>query len=188
MEKTTKQSEGNIIKIVLVGPESTGKSTVASELAKHFDTVWVKEYLRDFAEEKYSKNKDLVYSDNLLIANGQLELEQEAIENANRFIFCDTDILQTVVYSFEYYNKVQTTLKKRLKINNTELYILLNLDVEWKEDPQRDKPDDRERIFSDIENTLIKYNKKYVILKGKDDFRLKNATKIVETFFPKDKI
>ena len=136
MEKTTKQAKGNIIKIVLTGPESTGKSTLARELAKYFDTVWVKEYLREFAEEKYSKNKELVYNDNLLIANRQFELEQEAIKNANRFIFCDTDILQTVVYSFEYYNKVQSEIEEKLESNNTDLYILLNLDVEWKKDAQ----------------------------------------------------
>ena len=185
MEKTIKQAKGNIIKIVLVGPESTGKSTIASELAKHFDTVWVKEYLREFAEEKYFNNEKLIYTDNLLIANGQLELEQEATKKANRFIFCDTDILQTVVYSFEYYTKVQEELEQKLKNNNTNLYILLNLDVEWKEDPQRDKPNDRERIFANIENTLIKYAKKYVILKGKDDIRIHNAIKIIETSFPK---
>ena len=184
MEKTTKQSKGNIIKIVLTGPESTGKSTIASELAKHFDTVWVKEYLREFAEKKYSDNKKLIYTDNLLIANGQIELEQEAVENANRFIFCDTDILQTVVYSLEYYNKVQSEIEEGLKTNDTDLYILLNLDVEWKEDPQRDKPNDRERIFANIENTLIKYGKNYVVLKGKDSIRLQNAIKTIEISFP----
>ncbi len=183
MEKTDKQAKENIIKIVLTGPESTGKSTLAKDLAKHYNTVWVKEYLREFAEEKYSENRRLVYTDNLLIADGQNNLEKEAIKKATRFIFCDTDILQTVIYSHEYYNKVQPELEENLETNNTDLYILLNLDVSWEEDHLRDKPNDRNRMFHVLEKTLIKFRKKYVILEGKDEIRLKNSIKLIEEEF-----
>jgi NadR type nicotinamide-nucleotide adenylyltransferase len=183
MEKTDKQAKGNIVKVVLTGPESTGKSTIAKKLAQHFKTVWVKEFLREFAEEKYSKNQPLVYTDNLLIAEGQIKLEQEAIKDAKKYIFCDTDILQTVIYSHEYYNKVQQKLEKKLQSSNTDLYILLNLDVSWEEDHLRDKPNDRSRMFKIFEDTLIKFNKKYIILEGKGDIRLQNAINIVEKHF-----
>ena len=183
MEKTDKQAEGNIVKIVLTGPESTGKSTIASELAKHYNTVWVKEYLREFAEEKYSKNQELIYTDNLLIAEGQTNLELEAIQKANKFIFFDTDILQTVIYSHEYYNSVQPELEKKLRTSNTDLYILLNLDVSWVEDPLRDKPNDRNRMFDIFEKTLIKFRKKYIVLEGKDEIRLQNAIRLIDSTF-----
>jgi len=175
MEKTNKQTKRNIVKIVLTGPESTGKSTLAKQLAKHFDTVWVEEYLREFAEKKYSKNEKLVYEDNLLIAKGQLDLEEKAYAKANKYIFCDTDILQTVVYSYEYYGKVQPELEKQLKNDDTDLYLLLNLDVDWEEDPLRDLPNDRERIFNSIKKTLTKFNKNYTIIKGNNKIRLQNA-------------
>ena len=183
MEKTDKQSQGNIIKIVLTGPESTGKSTIAQKLANHYNTVWVKEYLRDFAEEKYSKNLELVYPDNLLIAQGQIDLEKEAIDKANRFVFCDTDILQTVVYSYEYYNKAQPELERLLQKSNTDLYLLLNLDVSWEEDILRDKPNDRNRMFDVFKETIIKNDKEYVILKGKGENRLQNAIKYIDELF-----
>ena len=183
MEKTDKQAKGNIVKIVITGPESTGKSTIASELAKHYNTVWVKEYLREFAEDKYSKNQKLIYSDNLLIAEGQVNFELEAIKKANKYIFCDTDILQTFIYSHEYYNKIQPELEEKLKASNTDLYILLNLDVSWKEDPLRDMPNDRIRMFNIFEETLIKFKKRYIVLEGKDETRLQNAIKLINNTF-----
>ena len=183
MEKTDKQSEENIVKIVITGPESTGKSTIASALAKHFNTVWVKEYLREFAEEKYSNNQKLLFSDNIIIAKRQKDLENKAIEVANKYIFCDTDILQTVVYSYEYYNKVQLQLEEWLQNNNTDLYLLLNLDISWKEDHLRDKPNDRKRMYDVFEKTLIKYTKNYIIIKGSDDIRLQNAINIINNRF-----
>jgi len=185
MEKTNKQAKRNIVKIVLTGPESTGKSTLAKGLAKHYNTVWVEEYLREFAEEKYSKNEELIYTDNLLIAKGQMNLEQEAIKHANKYIFCDTDILQTVIYSNEYYNKVQPTLKEKLQTSSTSLYLLLNLDVSWEEDHLRDKPNDRIRMFNIIEETLIKFNKKYAVIEGDGDIRLHNAINTIEKHFNK---
>ena len=180
MEKTDKQTKNRIYKIVITGPESTGKSTIAKGLAKHFDTVWVEEYLRGFAENKYSKNQKLIYSDNLIIAKGQIELEEKAMGKANKFIFCDTDILQTIIYSIEYYNKVQPELEQLLESNNADLYLLLNLDIAWQEDPLRDKPNKREDIYNLIERTLIKYNKKYIVIKGKDENRLHNSIQAIK--------
>jgi NadR type nicotinamide-nucleotide adenylyltransferase len=183
MEKTNRQKNSNIIKIVITGPESTGKSTIAKLLAKHYKTVWVEEYLRDFANNVYSKKQKLKYRDNLKISEGQLRLENIALKKADKFIFCDTDILQTIVYSKIYYNKVQVELEEIMKNNNTSLYILSNLDIEWKQDPLRDKPNERKEIFNIIEKTLIKYKQKYVILEGKDEVRLHNAIKIIDNFF-----
>jgi|LGOV01.1.fsa_nt_gb NadR type nicotinamide-nucleotide adenylyltransferase len=183
MEKTNKQSKRNIIKVVLVGPESTGKSTIAQKLAQHYNTVWVKEYLREFANDKYSTNQKLIYSDNLKIANGQIKLETEAIINADKFIFCDTDILQTIVYSHEYYNKVQPKLEELFIENSADLYILMNLDVPWEADPLRDMPNDRLRIFNVFEEKLKKINKPYFVLKGKNEEKLNNAISAIENNF-----
>lgn len=175
MEKTGEHTERNIIKVVLTGPESTGKSTLTKQLSEHFNTAWVGEYLRDFANDKYSHNKELVYSDNLLIAEGQIKLENEALTKANKILFCDTDILQTIIYSDEYYSKVQSELEEILVSDKDTFYLLLNLDVEWVYDRLRDKPNEREKMLDTFEKTLMKYNKRYIVLKGKNDLRLKNA-------------
>ena len=182
MEETDKQ---NTTKIIIVGPESTGKSTLAKNLAEHYKTVWVREYLREFAEDKYSNNKQLIYRDNIAIAKGQKQLEQKAIDLGNRLIFCDTDILQTIVYSIVYYGKIQAELEEIAHSNLDSIYLLANLDVPWEDDPLRDKPNEREHIFNLIKSTLIKYNKTFYELKGEGADRVVNAISIIDNLTPR---
>ena len=77
MEKKFEQTKSSLIKIVLFGPESTGKSTLAEQLAVHYDTVYVPEYSRIYAERQMLQNQSLTKENVLEIANGQLELEEE---------------------------------------------------------------------------------------------------------------
>ena len=78
MEENLEQRESDCIRIVLVGPESTGKTTLAKYLADYFDTVWVREYLREFAENKLKNQNKLVEKfDNLTIVQNQILLENK---------------------------------------------------------------------------------------------------------------
>lgn len=183
MEKTFKQTQRNIARIVLFGPESTGKTTLAKDLARYYNTIWVPEYLREFARTKYNNGQELVYEDNMVIAKGQYQTEKMSLEGANKYIICDTDILQTIVYSHEYYGKVQNELEEFVKNNDQELYLLLEPDIPWESDVLRDRPNDRARMFKVFESILRDFDKSYSILSGHGEERLKNAIAHIDDFF-----
>ena len=104
MEKKINQIKSSLIKIVLFGPESTGKSTLSNALAKHYKSVCVPEYARDFLQSKWDMyRKTCEKKDLWAIAKGQEKLENEISKKANRVLFCDTNLLQTKLYSEIYY-------------------------------------------------------------------------------------
>ena len=93
MEKSLQQQETDCLRIVLYGPESTGKTTLAIELAKKFNTSFVPEFAREYLQEKWNKHGEKCNLDDLLeIVKGQILNENLAIKKANDFIFCDTNI------------------------------------------------------------------------------------------------
>ena len=89
MEKDLKQQPSDILKIALYGPESTGKTTLANQLADAFQTLWTPEFARDYLQQKWDATQQVcVYDDLLPIAIGQTKLENEAVEQANKILFC----------------------------------------------------------------------------------------------------
>ena len=105
MEKTLVQIKTDCIKVVLYGPESTGKSTLSKALAKHYKTAYVPEFARAYLQEKWDRKSEICTKEDLVpIARGQIQLENKALQRANRLLVCDTDLLQTKVYSEVYYN------------------------------------------------------------------------------------
>jgi NadR type nicotinamide-nucleotide adenylyltransferase len=176
MEKKLKQHPSNCIKVVLFGPESTGKSTLAAQLAEYYDTVFVPEYSRIYAESQLLSNKLLTKNDVLPIAEGQMRLENEQATKANKVLICDTDLLETKVYSEAYYNGVCDPLLEKYALENTyALYFLTYIDMPWVADNLRDKPDERIAMFEAFENALKINNKPYVLLKGSMKERFKMA-------------
>ena len=177
MEETLKQKPSNIIKIVLFGPESTGKTTLSKQLARHYNTVWAPEYAREYLQNKWNnERKTCENSDLLPIARGQIKLENDLAQKADKILICDTDLLETKVYSEEYYGGfVNPTLEKAALNNTYNLYLLTYIDTPWEEDDLRDRPDQRLEMFRAFENTLKKYNRPYVLLQGSKKERLKIA-------------
>ena len=177
MEEKLKQQPTNIVKVVLFGPESTGKTTLSKQLAKHYNTIWVPEYARDYLQKKWDKNKKTCEPKDLLpIAIGQMKLENELTKTANNLLICDTDLLETKVYSEAYYiGSCDPLLEKYALQNSYELYFLTYIDTPWEADDLRDKPTERAAMFAFFENTLKKYNRKYCLLKGSKTERLKTA-------------
>ena len=131
MEKDLKQVVSDCLKVVIYGPESSGKTTLSRELAKYYNTIWIEEFAREYLQEKWNKeNKTCELNDMLPIAIGQIKLENEFSKKANKILFCDTDLLETKVYSETYYNGFcDPVLEKYALENKYDLYILTDVDI-----------------------------------------------------------
>lgn len=177
MEEKLKQQPSDCIKIVLFGPESTGKTTLSNQLADHYNTLWVPEFARDYLQEKWDREKKVCEPHDLLpIAIGQMALENEYSGKANKVLICDTDLLETKVYSEAYYTGTcDPLLDKYAKENIYDLYFLTYIDTPWVPDDLRDKPKERERMFEAFELALLTYEKPFVLLKGNPQERFNLA-------------
>jgi len=183
MEKTLKQQPSTCLKIVLFGPESTGKTTLAKQLAEHFNTLWVPEYMREYLQQKWdSKGEKCAVDDLMPIAEGQMQAENEAAKLVTELLICDTNLLEISIYSQYYYNGFcPDEIKKYAKENTYDLYFLTSVDVPWKVDDLRDRPYERQKMFRTFETQLKDYQFKFQILKGSEVERFLSAVeKITE--------
>lgn len=177
MEKELKQHPSSCIKVVLFGPESTGKTTLSKALARHYNSVWVPEYAREYLQNKWNnERKTCAPSDLLPIARGQMRLENELSKKTDSILICDTNLLETKVYSEAYYlGDCDPDLEKYAIENHYDLYLLTYIDVPWEADDLRDKPNARKKMFLAFEAQLKTLNKPYILLKGGKKERLKLA-------------
>ncbi len=187
MEDKFKQEPSDIIKVVLFGPESTGKTTLSQQLATYYNTVWVPEYARTYLQQKWNVERKTCEKHDLLpIAEGQISLENKATKKAAKVLICDTDLLETKTYSEVYYLGYCDPILEKYAINNSyDLYFLTYIDVPWIEDDLRDKPNEREIMFQYFENTLKKYNRNFIILKGNKETRFKSAIEHIDKLIKK---
>lgn len=183
MEENLKQlSNGatKIIKIALFGPESTGKTTLAKQLADYYKTEWVPEYAREYLQEKWDVHQQICTIDDMLpIALGQTKLENESALIANKYLFCDTNLLVTKVFSEVYYDYCDPLLDQAAREHEYDLFFLTDIDVPWEKDDLRDSPEGRESVFAIFKQSLIDNKKPFVILSGDKKLRLKKAIAII---------
>jgi len=182
MEEKLKQKPANIVKVVLFGPESTGKSTLSELLARHYNTVWVPEYAREYLQDKWNNlRKTCEQKDLIPIAIGQMGLENELAKKADRILICDTDLLETKVYSEEYYGGfVDPDLDRAATESQYDLYLLSYIDTPWEADDLRDRPTQREEMFRAFERALENNQRPYVILKGRVKERMNTAVQAID--------
>ncbi|SDS47423.1 ATP-binding protein [Gramella sp. MAR_2010_147] len=187
MEETLAQRPASCIKIVLFGPESTGKTTLSEDLANYYNEPLVKEYMREYLQQVWDSEKRVCEPKDIIsIAKGQMEAENRLSKQAENLLICDTNLLELKVYSEAYYNNYcDPQLLKHALNNNYDLYFLTYIDVPWKPDDLRDKPHDREKMFQKFQNTLEKYQKPYFILRGNREVRFKNAVKKIDELIKK---
>ncbi|MDP5061362.1 AAA family ATPase [Maribacter spongiicola] len=187
MEEKYKQEPSDVIKVVLFGPESTGKTTLSEQLARHYHTVWVPEYARDYLQDKWNNERKTCEPHDLLpIAEGQMKLENKLAKKATDILICDTDLLETKVYSEAYYiGDCDPVLEKYALENTYDLYLLTYIDIPWEADDLRDKPNEREEMFNYFKDTLEKYGKNFITLKGNKKQRLEKAINHIDTLLHK---
>ena len=180
--ETRPQTSSCCLRVVLYGPESTGKTTLAKALADHYQTSWVPEFARSYLQEKWDKQQAVcTLADLPIIAQGQLAAENTAIAQANRLIFCDTNILVTKVWSethFEGYCAPE--LNTILAQTHYDLYLLTSIDVPWEKDDLRDRPNDRKQMFIYFKQQLEAYNFPFLVLEGSLEERIQKAVNTIE--------
>ena len=182
MEKKLIQEPNNIVKIVLFGPESTGKTTLSRDLARHYNTVWVPEYARAYLQEKWNNERKICEKEDIIpIAIGQMNLENKLAKKANKVLICDTDLLETKVYSQEFYDGfVDKRLDEVARKNKYDLYFLTYIDTPWIADDLRDRPQQRLEMFTAFEKALKEHDRPYILLKGTKTQRLQKAVKAID--------
>ncbi len=180
MEKDLRQQKTTIIKIALFGPESTGKTTLAKQLAEYYETEWVPEFARDYLQEKWEENQHICTADDMMpIAYGQMALENEKIAEAKKYLFCDTNLMVTKVFSEVYYGFCDPLLNEAALKHDYDLFFLTDIDVPWEKDDIRDKAEGRETVFSVFKQTLIDNKKPFITLSGDKETRLAKAVAII---------
>jgi nicotinamide riboside kinase len=170
-------STGSTQIFAIVGPESTGKTTLCDQLAKNFDTVIVPEFSREYLN---SKNGIYQEEDLLFIAEQQLLLEQNVISQVPSTIFCDTDILVVKVWQQFKFGRISTEIEDLFRKQTTRKYLLTYPDLNWEPDPLRENQHQLLELFNLYESHLKNISANYRIIKGSGDVRLKNSILAVD--------
>src|SRR4051812_16224457 len=177
-------------KIVVIGPESTGKSTLCEKLAAHYQTQWVKEYAREYL----LKNGTEYSFENLLdVAKGQLSGEEAVINNRNvanlqhqtfnlQPIFIDTDMYVMKVWCEFVFGKCHHWILNRIVERKYDLYLLCNTDAPWVKDELREYPDliTRQKLYQHYKDIMVNQNVPWVDICGNYQERLEKAVAAVD--------
>lgn len=170
-------------KIVIIGPESTGKSTLCRQLADHYQSKWVPEYARQHLLEFGNK---YTYDDLLTIAKGQLALENDgtidAQDKQRPFLFIDTDMYVMKVWCEFVFGKCHKLILDEIIERKYDLYLLCNTDLPWVKDELREYPDldTRNKLFAIYKDLMINQSIPWVEIKGTNEERLKMAIDAVD--------
>lgn len=167
-----------MITVGIVGPESTGKTTLAKALANHFKTTWVPEFAREFLTqlERPYKKEDLID-----IAKGQLKSEKQQRKKAKNLLFLDTDLFVLKIWSEFKYGSCDPWILQQLAMNQASFYFLTHYGMPYEEDPLRESPNKRPELFKLYESALIEAGAPYIIIKGSEEKRLDLAVKRINS-------
>ena len=167
-------------KVVVLGPESTGKSTLCSQLAKHYKTSWVPEFAREYL---LNLGRPYQYDDLIIIAREQLQAEDEGLKaETGSVLFIDTDMYVMKVWCEFVFGKCHSFILDQIVERTYDLYLLCNTDLPWVKDELREYPDpvNRNILFRIYKDLMINQDTPWVEISGLDDERLLQAIKAVD--------
>ncbi|MCB0521064.1 MAG: ATP-binding protein [Lewinellaceae bacterium] len=166
-------------KIVLTGPESTGKTTLAKQLAGHFGAQWVPEYAREYLE---SLGRKYVQDDLIEIAKGQIAKEDFFAQGNSRFILCDTSLEVIQIWSKVVFGNCAPWITEQLKMRQPDLYLLCQPDLPWAPDPLRENPNDRDVLYTIYQQELAALGTDFIQINGIGNERFDKAAAEIEKF------
>ncbi len=173
-----------MIRIAVTGPESTGKSTLAHQLAAHYSCPVVPEYAREYLMQL---NRKYAAYDVEAIARGQMDAEN-VLEKNHRLIICDTDLLVCRIWMEVVFGSCPDWLLKASRIPRYTHTLLMNIDLPWVNDPLREHPNRRQELFDRYQIALKEDGRSFSVISGKDDKRFKTACEKVDIVLAKKKI
>jgi NadR type nicotinamide-nucleotide adenylyltransferase len=168
-----------IIKVAITGPESTGKSTLTQQLAAHYQQVWVPEFARSYIG---GLSRPYTAADVEQIARGQLEQYRQALARSQRFIFADTDLLVIKIWMLHAFGSCPDWILQALEQQDFDLYLLMQVDLPWQEDPQREHPHLRAYFYDWYKRELQAYGFPFAEIAGDQEHRCQNALHAMEDF------
>ncbi|WP_347157687.1 ATP-binding protein [Pontibacter chitinilyticus] len=167
-----------MLKVAITGPESTGKSTLSEQLARHYQTVWVPEYARSYVG---NLGRPYTLEDIEAIAQGQQALEQEVQQQASTILFSDTDMLVLKIWSEHAFGHCPAWILEKLAQQDYNLCLLMGVDLLWEPDPQREHPHLRQFFYNWYKRELEQLDVPYVEIHGQQESRFALARQHVDS-------
>lgn len=172
--KVTPSRNGNgdkkLVKLAIVGPESSGKTSLAQALAAEWNEPFVEEYAREYLE---TIGRNYNQDDLLEIAKGQLDREYVAAEKANHFLICDTNTLVIKIWAEVRFGRAQNWIERQFLEKPYQLYILCGHEnIEWEEDELREHPDERAMLYDLYKKALVRAGKQFIEVDGTNEERM----------------
>lgn len=169
-------------RVCVIGPECTGKTTLARELAERFNTVYVPEYARIYAGDKSAVNAEVWWAEEFThIAQTQARLVAEAADGARDVVICDTDAFSVWVWHRCYHPKRVRSLATLVKADPADLYLLCSPDIPFVADGIRDPELDRQRVYDMYRRELRRSARHFEEIAGPHEERVKRATAAIES-------
>ncbi|MEW6280236.1 MAG: AAA family ATPase [Candidatus Eremiobacterota bacterium] len=166
-------------RVAIVGPESCGKTTLARDLARRFETLWVPEFARGFLDG-LARGEEICRPEDIpRIAQGQRASEEAMARHCNRLLFCDTDLTTTALWSRYFFGDCPADVERAARECKYWLTLLCAPDVPWVEDPQRVGQSCRQPFLEALRDRLA--GRRVVELRGSWQERLNTAVRAVET-------
>ena len=170
-----------IKKIAIIGPESTGKSTLSEAMAEALHTVWVPEYAREYLK---MIDRPYIEDDLVQIARGQVASEDKAASGATHYLVCDTDLNVVKVWSEHKYGQCHPWILEEIASRKYDLYLLTDIDIPWEHDPMREHPDAamRQYFYNIYKDIVLHSGVPWVNISGDADQRLNKAMDAVKLY------
>jgi NadR type nicotinamide-nucleotide adenylyltransferase len=182
MEERTESSMRKPLLIAITGPECTGKSTLAVQLAHHYEGAFIPEYARAYIE---SLDIPYTFRDVEHIAETQLSQAKDALTGSQRIVFLDTYLIITKVWFNVLYGYYPQWMDEEIKKQRIDLYLLCDTSIPWTADKVRENGGEmREILYQTYKDELIKSGCRYTEITGTGEERIKHAKEAIELFFP----